>query len=386
LTVAASLLADLREREHELVALLAELVRHESPSADPEPLEQMAELLGRLFAQVGEVHAVRARDDDPPHLVVDVGGRRARAGPLILCHYDTVWPRGTTGAWPFTVANGIARGPGVLDMKAGIAIAHAALSGLIARQALPRTGVRLLLTADEEIGNPSSRDLVTRLAREAAVALVPEPPLPGGALKTQRKGHGSARISIAGRAAHAGINPEEGVNAVLEAARVAIAAADLARPVAGTTVNVGSIEGGGPVNVLPDRAVVLAEFRADTDVEMSRVADGVRRLATTDAGATVEAILNIDRPPMPRGPCADMLLAVTREVAGPLGLSISEGRTGGGSEGNFAQAAGTPTLDGLGALGGGAHTRDEQVVVSSLPERAALLAGLVTRPLDVPRG
>ncbi len=366
----------LRLREQELLGVLTDLVGRDSPTGDPAGLGACSGALAQLFGSVGDVtvHAVHGRQ----HLQVDVGDVLVDGHPLVMCHYDTVWPAGTADAWPLSLNNGIVRGPGVLDMKASIAMTLFALRAVQACQAPLPGGARVLLTADEEEGNPTSRELIRELSRQAAVALVLEPPLPDGRLKTQRKGVAHVMVRLTGRAAHAGIEPEAGASAALAAARFALAASELAAAAPGASVNVGVLRAGERRNVVAERGELELDVRAFDEQTIQLVLDALTRAAAeTKDGVAVEVTTTLRRPPLVRADAVDLLLEIARYVADPLGMSIREGESGGGSEGNLVAAVGVPVLDGLGAEGGGAHSRGEHVLLASVLQRTAFLAGLI---------
>jgi glutamate carboxypeptidase len=279
---------------------------------------------------------------------------------------------------PFRLANGRAYGPGALDMKAGLVIALFAVDALRAAAASPRRRFVFLWTSDEEIGSHTSRALIERQARRSAGVLVLEPGTgPRGKLKTARKGVGEFTIEVQGRAAHAGVNPQHGVNAVHELAFQIARISRFADPSRGITVNAGIIEGGTRANVISERA------RAQVDVRCSFAADGKRLEAQFRAlrpilpGARLRVSGGMNRAPMERRVAAQ-LFAKAQALAMQMNLRLEESSTGGGSDGNFTAALGVPTLDGLGGVGAGAHTPDEYVVTRFLPQRAALLAELLS--------
>jgi glutamate carboxypeptidase len=302
-------------------------------------------------------------------------------GTLLLGHHDTVWPRGTLAEIPWGVANGRATGPGVFDMKAGIAVAVAVLEAL-AREARP-PGVTLLLTPDEEVGTEASRELLLREARRQRRVLVLEPSLEGAA-KVARKSTGTFDVRFRGRAAHAGLDPEKGASALLELARFTVFAADLTRPEVGTTVTPTVAESGTKTNVVPERARLFVDCRAWSQKEADRVAEAVRSYRPTDPRVSLEIGGGFDRPPLEPTPAADSLYEDARRIAAELGFELGAARVGGGSDGNLTAAAGLPTLDGLGPLGDGAHARHEWVAVFDLPRRAELIFRLVARGTDTP--
>jgi glutamate carboxypeptidase len=298
---------------------------------------------------------------------------------LILGHFDTVWPVGQLGRMPLRHDEGRLYGPGVYDMKSGLALAWLAV------RALGETGARLpfrivmLATSDEETGSVSSRALIEEEADRSRVVLVMEPSLPGGGVKTARKGVGEYRVETHGIAAHAGIEPHKGASAIVELARCVLALGELQDLERGVTVNVGRIEGGTRSNVVPAFASAEVDVRIPTAADAERVDRAMRGLASATPGVTVRVTGGMNRPPLERTPGVVDLYERARGIARALGGDLAEGGTGGGSDGNFTAARGVPTLDGLGPPGAGAHALDEHVLVEPLPGRAALLAGLLLR-------
>jgi glutamate carboxypeptidase len=366
------LLTELQQSLPDTLKLLEAMVNMDSPSTDKSLLNRFARFVGSEFAAIGgQVDYVPAnRFGD--HVLVRFDGPSA-GRVLILGHTDTVFSAGEAGKRPFRIEGNRAMGPGVFDMKAGIVLLWAALRAL---GAIPRP-VTVLLTSDEEVGSPSSRDLIQAEAGSASAVLVLEPSLPGGVLKTARKGVGRFTMKAVGRAAHAGIDPTRGVNAIEEIAHQIIRLQRLSEPARGTTVTVGVVQGGTRVNVVPSEAAVDIDVRITNNEEAARIAEIIRGLQPCLDGAALQIRGGINRPPMERTSDTVRLLEIARQVGKELGINIEEGATGGGSDGNFTAAMGVPTLDGLGAIGDGAHSLDEFVEVSSLPQRAALLAGLI---------
>ncbi|TYP90410.1 M20/M25/M40 family metallo-hydrolase [Blastococcus xanthinilyticus] len=363
-----------------MLADLQQLVTCETPSNDLIAVAAGA----RLVAAQG----ARALGAQPETLVLD--GRthlRWRLGPgprrvLVLCHQDTVWPLGTLAEIPWSVTDGVIRGPGCFDMKAGIVLAFTALDRLRAAGA-DLDGVTVLVTGDEEIGSPTSADLIREEARGCAAALVLEASADGGALKTGRKGASMYDLVVTGRAAHAGLEPERGVNTTLELAGQVLAIAALADPALGTTVTPTALTSGTTTNTVPAAGRLAVDVRALTVAEQQRVDEGMRALIPRLPGAALELRGGINRPPLEEKASAG-LFALAGAVAARLGLPAPEGTTvGGASDGNFTAGAGVPTLDGLGAVGGGAHAAHEHALADELPGRAALLAGLLAELLAV---
>lgn len=343
---------------------LRRLVEVESPSGDLPALADSARVLTEiLLARLGgEVELVES--EAGPH-VLWRGGGTPRV--LLLGHHDTVFPRGTLAQRPFTVRDGRATGPGVFDMLGGLVQAIHGLAMLA-----DRSGVEMLVTADEEVGSRTSRALLEGRARECGAVLVLEGAADGGALKTGRKGCGTFAVDVHGRAAHAGLEPHLGVNAVLEAAHQVLAIAALSRPDIGTTVTPTVISGGTADNVVPAGATILVDVRVESRAEVERVEQAFRELAPHLADASLTVTGAVGRPPMPESVATSLF-----QLAARLRPGLECRSVGGGSDGNFTAALGIPTLDGLGAVGGGAHADHEFLEVERMAERAELVAGLV---------
>lgn len=297
------------------------------------------------------------------------GGGQTRV--LLLGHVDTVWPLGTTARWPFTVTDGRACGPGSFDMKAGLVQGLHALAGLD-----DLAGVALLATTDEEVGSPTSRELIEQTARGCAAVLVLEPAA-AGALKTGRKGVSNYELVVHGRAAHAGLEPEKGANAAIELAHQVHALTTIANPDLGTTVTPTVLSAGTTSNTVPALARVAVDVRALEPAEQQRVDQELRALAARVPGCTLELRGGINRPPLAPASSA-ALFARAAQLASDLGLpALRSAHVGGASDGNFTAGLGIPTLDGLGADGDGAHAEGEHVLVESMAPRSRLVAALV---------
>lgn len=346
---------------------IAQLVRAESPSRDADALARCCEVLEELVTRRlgGAVHRIPGAHGD--HLMWS-GGQSPRV--LILGHYDTVHPLGTLATHPCEVRSGRIAGPGVFDMKAGIVAAVHAVSSLADASA-----VEILFTSDEEIGSGSSREMIEERARNAGSVLVLEPAAEGGALKTARKGTGTFHVQVVGRSAHAGLEPDKGVNALTVLAEIVGEVARLGSPEQGTTVTPTLATAGTADNVVPEIAVCSVDVRVDSTAEKQRLEAAFGALEGARSGAHVTVTGGIGRPPMPAAASVE-LIGLAREIGETLGLDIRGVAVGGGSDGNFTAAAGVHTLDGLGATGAGAHTPGEYVEVESLAPRAALIAGL----------
>ncbi|MEX2611595.1 MAG: M20/M25/M40 family metallo-hydrolase [Gemmatimonadota bacterium] len=367
--------AEVAER---VLARLRRYVEVETPSNDEARLGALAELLA------ADLEALGGRVERQPapalgmNLLARVEGREDALEPVvILAHLDTVHPVGTLARMPFRVDEGAVRGPGVYDMKGGVAVALEALAALLAAGSAPRRPLLLALTCDEEIGSHGSEALIADVARRAAAVLVPEPCLEDGGVKTARKGVATYRLDVTGSAAHAGHEPQQGASAIHELAHQILAVLPLADGERGTRLNVGTIKGGSASNVVAAGAQALVDVRLQEPGEGGRVAAAMAALEPRDPGTSVRALLQEDRPPLVRTDAVAALYDHAREVARELGVALTEGRSGGGSDGSLAAAAGAAVLDGLGPLGGGAHADSEHVVLADLPYRVALMAGLL---------
>ncbi|MFC9251619.1 M20 family metallopeptidase [Amycolatopsis thailandensis] len=344
---------------------LRTLVEIESPSGDIEALTTSAEAVAALLeARLGGT-ATLVESAAGPHVRWSGGGEPR---VLILGHHDTVFPIGTLARRPFAVADGRVTGPGVFDMLGGLV---QAIHGLAALDDL--TGVEILVTADEETGSHASRTLIEERARACGTVLVFEGAADGGGLKIGRKGCGTFEVVITGRASHAGLEPEAGVNALTEAAHQVLAIAALDRPGAGTSVTPTVASAGTASNVVPASATVVVDVRVESTEEKERVEAGFAALTPRLQGAEIEVRGGIHRPPMPESAARDLFAVAERLLPGVAGVAV-----GGGSDGNLTAAIGVPTLDGLGAVGGGAHADHEYLLVGSMEERADLVTGLVT--------
>ena len=371
--LAARLAAYAASTQDERVEELARLVRLDAPTGDVEALGATEALLAARLEALGA---------NLRHHPTSAGTHlEARFGPaegeriLVVAHYDTVWPRGTAAARPFRIVDGVAYGPGVFDMRAGLVAALGALEGLLALGEIRRP-VTLLLNADEEAGSETSAGLLVELGREARAALVPEPCLPGGGLKTARKGVGTYRFEVTGVEAHAGLGADGGVSAIEELASIVVRLGQLARPELGTTVNVGVVGGGSRPNVVAGAAFAEVDVRVTTHAEYDSLHQDFDRLAVREGAALAVRRLHA-RPPMERTPAVAAAATEAKRIAAELGLELTEGSAGGASDGNFLVELGLPVLDGLGPEGGGAHALDERVSLGSLEERVALIGLLI---------
>jgi len=367
------------EQIKHLLQLLEQCVNMDSPSRDKRLGDTIADWFAKQFTELtgGTVERIpNATYGDQLRCVIGTGSRRI----LVIGHYDTVWKEGEASKRPFSIRNGRAYGPGVYDMKAGV------LQAIFALRLLGKTGrlpadkqIVLLLNSDEEIGSPTSRDVIEREAEQAEAAFVLEPPTePTGALKTWRKGSAHFTLVVEGISAHAGVDPQKGVSAIEELSRQIQYLHGLTDFEKGTTVNVGVIKGGIGANVIADHAEAEVDVRIMTLEEAKRIEALIHGLKPTLPGTKLSVTGGIRRPPMQRTVATGKLFALAQRIGREeLGLELEESGTGGVSDGNFAAACGVPTLDGLGAQGAFAHSPQEYIELSSIPARISLLARLL---------
>jgi glutamate carboxypeptidase len=360
-----------------LLEFIEALVAIESPSDDPAAVNRCGrELAQRLEAIGGGVTRVPSSTAGD-HLRVSFGSGEQQI--LLLGHFDTVWPVGQLARMPLKREGGRLHGPGVFDMKAGIGLAALATRAVIDGGALSSTRIVMLWTTDEEIGSGTSRGLIEAEAVKSDAVLVFEPSLPGGGLKTSRKGVGQFELIARGVSAHAGLDPGKGVSAIRELARQIIAIDDVQDPAKGVTLTVGVVSGGTRANVVPAEARATIDARAITRADAERVERVMRGLKPQIAGAQIEVTGGFDRPPLERSPEVVKLFELAKSAAAEIGMKLEEGSAGGGSDGNFTAALGVPTLDGIGAVGDGAHAIHEHVEIDALAPRAAVIAALLER-------
>ncbi len=375
--MADAILAFLRSHEAEMGDDLRALVTMDSPSTEPalvgRCIDWAADRLAALGAEVRRVH-----DDGMVDRLVATWPAKATATcrAMILMHLDTVWPADETTRRPFRIEDGRAYGPGVFDMKGGAVQGLWALAALRDTGAWPAgLGVTVVVTGDEEVGSRQSRALIEAEARTSTLVCVLEPAEPPiHAYKTSRKGVGGFQVQIEGRASHAGGQPEKGISAVVELAHQTLALAALNDFERGTTVNVGVVRGGSRSNVVPADASASVDLRVRTMAEGERVVPLILGLKPVLAGAKVTVTGSVNRPPMERTPAGVALFETAKRIAAELGFDLAEAASGGASDGNFTAALGVPTIDGMGAVGDGAHALHEHLVVAEMAPRAALLA------------
>jgi glutamate carboxypeptidase len=376
---ARQLIKLLRGQTREMVGCLRRLVESESPSLEKAAADRCCLLLAKEWQGLGTrvERVAQKKRGDHLRILWSPPGSRGRGQILVLGHYDTVYASGTLQTMPFRVKGGRAYGPGVFDMKAGIVQALFAVRALLAMRAPLRKRIAFLWTSDEEIGSGSSRALLEAEARRSDAVLVLEPAFGArGLLKTSRKGVGEMELIVHGRASHAGLAPQDGVNAIHElAAQISRMEGwnDLKR---GISVNADIVEGGSRTNVIADRARAVLDLRALRVADMREVEKRLRALRPVHRGAKLEWRGGFDRPPLERVMSAG-LFAKAQAGAAEWGIPLGECCAGGGSDGNLTAALGVPTLDGLGAVGDGAHSPGEFVVVAKMAERAAMLAAML---------
>lgn len=374
-----AILAFLKPRLPQMLDLLREITLLESPSLEKAPADRCCGYLADQWLLRGTLVHILKQQSRGNHLRVvwPPPGVHPKGQVLILGHYDTVYPSGTLANMPFRISSGKAHGPGTFDMKAGIVQALFALAALQELKVPVQKNLVFLWTSDEEIGSESSREVIEAEAHRSDAVFVLEPSLgPRGLLKTSRKGVGEAELIVHGRASHAGLAPEQGINAIHELAAQINRLEKWNSLRRGVTINADIVEGGSRTNVIADRAKATLDLRAWRFADMKNLEQRIHGLKPIHRGAKLEILGGFDRPPLERKHCA-ALFDRARSIGRKMGLSLGEAAAGGGSDGNFTAALGVPTLDGMGAVGDGAHSAREHVLVKTMPQRAALLAALL---------
>jgi glutamate carboxypeptidase len=373
----SELIRYLETRQSALIQSIRHMVEMESPSHHKKSVDLLGERLAEAFREIGGTVHFHPAGKFGAHLQVDFVSNAERSPVLLLGHFDTVWDLGTLSTMPFREADGRLWGPGVLDMKSGIAQMIFAIESLRRlRGKLPRP-VTVLLVTDEEVGSESSRPITESVAKKCGAVLVVEPSFGlEGALKTARKGVGDYTLKVKGRAAHAGLDFEKGASAVLELSRQLIEIAKFTDLKQGITVNAGVIRGGTRTNVIPDEAEAEFDLRIAAAIQAKTMDRKFRALQPFDQRCQLEVSGGINRPPLERTENVLKLFRAAQKIAAEIGWHLDEASVGGGSDGNFTAGLGIPTLDGLGAAGEGAHARNESVLISELVRRTALLARL----------
>lgn len=375
------LLAYFENRRDAMLEAIRLAVEFETPSDNKARLDEFAARLQERWSAAGAQVEIIENPTRGNHVRAQLPAQGAAAGlppALVLCHYDTVWPVGSLATHPFRIEEGKAYGPGIFDMQTSLVLVEFVLRSIGELGLSLARPLVALATADEEIGSATSRELIEHEAAAAAHVLVLESPLPGGVLKTARKGVGVYTLEATGRAAHAGVDPDKGVNAIAELAHQVLAVHALADREQGTTVSVGTIAGGTATNVVPARCTAKVDVRAWTQAEAERIDAAMHSLQPALPGASLSVTGGWNRPPLEHR-ATQALYARVRAVGAQLGLDLHEGSTGGGSDGNFTGALGVPTLDGLGVPGNGAHADHEHIEVEAIAGRAALLAAILTQ-------
>ena len=375
--------AQLRYFHQQQAAILdtvEQLVTLESPSDVKAAVDRVSTALASRFGELGGKVTLHKAEKFGNHLQVAFSGRSRRSPLLLLGHMDTVYPVGTIAKMPFRVSKGRVWGPGVFDMKSGIALTLHVIEALLrwSDGTLPRP-VTVFLVSDEEVGSTSSREITEELAKQSEAVLVLEPAAgANGAVKTARKGIGEYTLRVEGVSAHSGLDFDKGRSAVVELSRQILRLSEMVDLKRGTTINVGRISGGGRVNVVPAEATAFLDLRVRTKKDAERVHRQLMSMRPFDRQCRIKITGALNRPPMERTAAVVALYKKAAQIAQGLGWTLEEAAVGGGSDGNFTAALGVPTLDGLGAIGAGAHSPHEAVIISELPKRAALLAGLIS--------
>jgi len=382
----AQLLDKVRAQREPMLGLLEKLARVETPSSDAGTQLPIRDMISEELAALGyRVRRLSGRRTGGSLFAAPLARERGRPVQLLLGHYDTVWPVGTLNDMPFEVDENVVRGPGVFDMKGGIVQILFALRSIATLGLEPSVTPIILLNSDEEIGSRESTRHIRRLARIADRALVMEPSMgPEGTIKTTRKGVGRFTVCARGKAAHAGLDPESGASAILELSHVIQKLFGLNDPAAGVSVNVGTIDGGIRPNVIAAESTAVIDVRVQTVVDAERVSKLIMAIKPETPGVELDIDGFIGRPPLEPTPANRALWSVAKDLGSRIGLDLSQGLAGGGSDGSTASLY-TATLDGLGPVGDGAHARHEHLLLDKTQERTALLAMLILHPpLDMP--
>ena len=365
------------DHSDDILSTLKDIVELESFTSDKVGVDRLGGWIKARLEDLGASVEVHPNESLGDNLLAHYGEGERQI--LLLCHIDTVWPPGTIDELPFRVENGRAYGPGILDMKAGVAIALHAIKMLSDLQIAPSHRIAMIFNTDEEIQSKNSRSLIERESLKSEFVLCLEPGYgTSGALKTARKGVGSYTVSITGRAAHAGNDPENGISAAEEVAHQILRLKDMNNPATGTTVTTGRVSAGVVRNQVAPSAEALVDLRVVTPEEQHKVDAMIQGLSPVLAGAKVEVAGGVERPPMPRSEAIGRIYENASNLAIELGMELQEASVGGGSDAQFPAALGLPVLDGLGGIGEGPHAITEYIFVDSLAQRTALLGTLLT--------
>ncbi|MFW5709151.1 MAG: M20 family metallopeptidase [Chloroflexota bacterium] len=375
----SELLMHFEEQKQNMVDMLTELIEHETPTREKAHVDVLGSYMEGQFRGLGASSTQRIPMTVVGDMLLAKWNENAPGQPILfLIHIDTVWPLGTLAERPVTIdEDGRLFGPGAVDMKGGITIVLSAIRGLVERGELPERPIWVLMTTDEEIGSEFSMPVIREVGSQAGLVLVMEPGTKEGALKTWRKGMAVYRVRVTGRAAHAGNAPEQGINAIIEAAQQAIAINKLNDLRNGTSVSVTMAEGGSAMNVIPASAALTVDTRFLTQKEMDRVLAQIESMQPMLPGAELQVDVVHQRGPMEHNDQMKATYAQAKAIGEKYGLVIREDGSGGGSDGNITASMGIATLDGLGPQGDGLHALHEHVVINSLPQRAALIAGIL---------
>ncbi len=373
----SDLLAACRAQTETMIDLVRTLVEYESFTAEKAAVDRLADFLAGQLAGLGAAVERFPREGVGDILLAKWNADAPGKPITFVGHMDTVLPLGTLAERPLRIENGRLYGPGAIDMKSGIAVILSAVRLLRERGEFPDRPVWALLTSDEEIGSPNSKDLIIEVARQSGLCLIMEPATPEGALKTWRKGVADFKIKVTGRASHAGGAPEQGINAVVELAHQILKINGLNDLKNGTSVSPTVISGGHATNVIPDQAQAYVDVRFLTQAESDRIDAAMAELYPVLPGATLEITGGDHRPPLERNDQMRAVYAQAKRIGTELGLTIDEAGSGGGSDGNFTASVGTPTLDGMGPTGEGLHAAHENVLISSVPDKVALVAAML---------
>lgn len=359
---------------------LLQWVRMESPTTDKASVDTFNKEVAAKLSDIGMSIEVVAQENRGNHVIARWGTSDPRI--LLIGHVDTVWDLGTLEKMPVKVEGDVASGPGIFDMKGGILVGLSALR-LLREHNFHHHNITFLLNSDEEIGSQTSREIIEQEAARACCALILEPGGPDHSVKTKRRGVGRFKITVHGRAAHAGVEPEKGINAIEEMAHQVLRIQSWNTIGKGVSVNAGTIQGGTRTNVIPDRAEVDVDVRCDTPEDMAWIEEQFESLRPKHPEVKLEVHGGIERPPLLRSKKVVELFEEAKAIAAEYDYHITEYATGGGSDGNYTAAMGVPTLDGLGPEGAGAHAIHEHILVSSLPLRTNLLYHLIRKRLNL---
>jgi len=375
----SELLEFFKDRTDDMINLLMQVVNFETPSHDPALVNKLVDFLEEYFSTVGADSVTRYPQDEVGDFLLAKWNENVPGKPILfLGHMDTVWAEGTLVERPVRIDNeGRIYGPGAVDMKGGIVVALNAIAGLKERGELPNRPVWFLATSDEEIGSRKSKETIENCAKDAALVIVMEPGTSDGSTKIQRKGSGTYRITVEGKAAHAGNEPEEGINAIVELAAQVTKLHKMNDLRNGTSVSVTLIEGGTAGNVIPAKASVHVDTRVLTVRAGEDLNEAITSLTPTMPGANVIVEYLGGRGPMEYNDLMKETFSKYQAIGKKYGVTIRGESVGGGSDGNFTAIMGIPTIDGMGPYGGGLHALHEHVLISSMAERATVVAGIL---------